>query len=263
MCESQSYADLPVEIEWVDTFGGTGETKASLEAGDLDMAVALTEGMIKAIAAGNPSRILRTFVSTPLQWGVHVPASSELFELSDLEGHRFAISRFGSGSHLMAHVLADDLGFVATKEQFVKVGNLDGARAALANGQAEIFLWDRSSTSPYVENGEFRRVGLQPTPWPSFVVVARDDVIAQHKLAIDAVLDHVAWFAQDLAANPDRISLVSDRYDISEEEVAGWFGETSWDCMAPSEITMIKATQERLVELGLIETPIEPELYLG
>ena len=249
--------------QWVDTLGGTGETKTSLESGELDMAIALTEGMVAAIAAGNPSAILRTFVSTPLQWGVHVPAHSDLHSMDDLPGQRFAISRFGSGSHLMAHVLASDLGYKPTEDQFVKVGNLDGARVALANGRAEIFLWDRSTTSPYVDNGEFRRVGLQPTPWPAFVVVARRDVVAEHAEAIDKVLDAVADCAAELVANSDRVQIVADRYGINPDEVASWFEETAWDCAEAADPAMIAGTQERLVQLDLIAEALEPTAFLA
>lgn len=253
--ESNSYDALPVRFSWFDTLGGTGEAKAMLEAGELDLAVALTEGMVAAIAAGNPSVILRTYVSTPLPWGVHVPANSDLYEMADLPGHRFAISRFGSGSHLMAHVLADSIGFALTTEDFVTVGNLDGARRAMAAGEAKIFLWDRSMTSPYVQSGEFRRLGTQPTPWPAFVVVGRAEVVAEHRHAIDSLLDAVSGAARELVANENRVQIVAERYGIDADEVTSWFGETTWDCAAPADLEMIKTTRDHLVALGLISGP--------
>ncbi len=263
MMESPAYADLGLELKWVNTLGGTGEIATSLASGALDIATALTEGMIAAIAAGNPSRILRTLVSTPLQWGIHVPADSDLYVLADLVGHRFAISRYGSGSHLMAHVLADDMGFASADEDFVKVGNLDGARKALAQGDAEIFLWDRSSTSPYVANGEFRRIGLQPTPWPSFVVTAEVDLINERREEIDTMLDLVAASAAELAADPDRVAYVSERYGLDPVEVSSWFDETQWDCAGPTDLAVIASTQDRLVALGLIDEPRDPAYYLA
>ena len=36
----------------------------------------LTEGIIKDIIAGNPSKIVQTFVQSPLIWGIHVAANS-------------------------------------------------------------------------------------------------------------------------------------------------------------------------------------------
>lgn len=263
MMESASYEKLPVDIKWVNTLGGTGEITSALDSGRLDLAVGLTEGMISAIADGNKSVILRTYVSTPLQWGVHVPAWSNLHQMADLVGQRFAISRLGSGSHLMAHVLADEQGFAVGDEQFVKVGDLDGARAALAAGDAEIFLWDRSTTSPYVDNGEFRRVGLQPTPWPAFVVAGRSDFVAARSTEIDQVLDRVARSATSLVSDSRRVELVSQRYGIEESEVTQWFEETRWDCARPMDPEIVSAAQSRLVALGLVTSELPPDHYLA
>lgn len=263
LMESAAYDDLPVELEWVKTPGGTGEIASSLASGELDIATGLTEGIIAAIAAGNPSRILRTLVTTPLQWGIHVPAHSDLHELADLAGRRIAISRLGSGSHMMARVMADDLGFITDEDDFVSVGNLTGARRALAEGDAEIFLWDRSSTSPYVANGEFRRIGLQPTPWSSFVITAGVDVIEEQRDELNQILDGVAACAKAFSAEPNRVAIVAERYGLAISEVTTWFEETEWDCQGPTDLDMIANTQERLVSLGLIEEPRDPSYYLA
>jgi ABC-type nitrate/sulfonate/bicarbonate transport system substrate-binding protein len=261
--ESDAAAELPLALEWIDTPGGTGEMVAMLASGELELAVTLMEGAVKAIAAGSPSVLLRTYVASPLQWGVHVPATSDLNSMADLAGHRFAISRLGSGSHLMAHVLADDLGFVAGDDNFVQVGGLEGARKALGGGEAEIFLWDRSMTSPYVEAGEFRRVGVIQTPWPAFVVVAHTEVADEYAEAITSLLDDVADAAQALVANPDRVDLVAERYGLDPAEVTAWFDETEWDCAKPMDADVVATIQDRLVALDLITEPIPINRYLG
>ena len=55
-------------------------------------------------------------------------------QLSDLKGQRAAISRFGSGSHLMAYVNAMELGWDTRSDlEFEVVKDLDGAVEALTN----------------------------------------------------------------------------------------------------------------------------------
>ena len=256
--QSPAAGEAPVSLEWTDMPGGTGQMMGMLADGELDLAVTLTEGALAAIAGGNPSAILRTFVASPLRWAIHVSGGSDIYTDDELAGRRFAISRYGSGSHLMAHVLADERGFHIDDEHLIPVGGLDGARQAIGDGSAEVFLWDRSMTSPLVDSGEFRRVGLTATPWPAFVVVARRVVAGTHADAIATVLDAVAASARELTANPARVEMVASLYELDAAEVAAWFDETEWDCAEPTDPAMVTAVQSRLASIGLIaqERPV-------
>ena len=86
------------------------------------------------------SKILATYVRTPLTWGVHVHSSAGYRDVDSLHraegGARFAVSRMGSGSHLMAAVDARSRGVDPAHLQYEVVGSLQGARQALAEGQA-------------------------------------------------------------------------------------------------------------------------------
>ena len=156
---SDEFADAGVEVEWKVQRSGTGQMMANLADGEIDVAVALTDGAIAAIARGNPSRIVSLSVTSPLLWGVHAGSGSAINQLSDIGAeHRFAISRFGSGSHLMAHVLGHEQKVEFFAESFEVVGDLEGGVNALTNGSADLFLWDTFMTSPHVESGELKRV---------------------------------------------------------------------------------------------------------
>lgn len=63
---------------WEDQFGGTGEMLGKLESGDLDVVSILTEGTVAAIDGGLAATIVQVYVASPLQWGVHVPAASDI-----------------------------------------------------------------------------------------------------------------------------------------------------------------------------------------
>ena len=127
------------------------------------------------------SKILATYVRTPLTWGVHVHSSASYRDVDSLHraegGARFAVSRMGSGSHLMAAVDARSRGVDPAHLQYEVVGSLQGARQALAEGQAAAFMWEKFTTKPLVDSGEWRRVGECVTPWPCFVVAATNTAL--------------------------------------------------------------------------------------
>jgi hypothetical protein len=49
-----------------------------LRDGETDIAVILTEGIVKDIVAGNQSKIVQVYVQSPLIWGIHVAANSNI-----------------------------------------------------------------------------------------------------------------------------------------------------------------------------------------
>jgi ABC-type nitrate/sulfonate/bicarbonate transport system substrate-binding protein len=70
---------------------GTGKMCQLLRDGQADLAVILTEGIVKDIVAGNPSKIVQIYVESPLIWGIHVAANSKFKTLAELK-HKAAIS---------------------------------------------------------------------------------------------------------------------------------------------------------------------------
>jgi ABC-type nitrate/sulfonate/bicarbonate transport system substrate-binding protein len=81
-------------------------------------------------------------VETPLNWGIHIRSDSSVDSLSDLKRKHFLVSRMGSGSHLMALVLAKREGWKTDELTFEIVNNMDGAKAAMDNGNEGLFLWE-------------------------------------------------------------------------------------------------------------------------
>ena len=132
-----------LDVEWTDFPGGTGAMTKALRAGEIDVALALTEGLVADLHRGNPSKLLGTFVASPLTWGVHVRSGNQALQsMADLDKDAtYAVSRMGSGSHLMACVDAHARGIDPQGLLLEVVGSLDGARKALREEQADIFMW--------------------------------------------------------------------------------------------------------------------------
>jgi hypothetical protein len=112
--------------------------------------------------------------------------------------------------------------------EFVVVDNLDGARKALANGNADVFLWERHMTQPLVDAGEFRRVGQREVPWPAFVVSVRRQILDTHGQPIRAVLDIVARYADNLRRRKSAPSLIAETYGIRLADAEKWLGGVRW-----------------------------------
>ena len=159
-----------IHVEWIEFPEGTGAMNKALREKKIDAAVILTGGVIKDIANGNPSKIVQLYVSSPLQWGVHVAANSNFKDISELENATAAISRFGSGSHVMAYVQAKQREWDTNNLNFKVVDTLNNAVDALSKGEADYFMWEHFTTKPIVDSGVFRRLGDFPTPWSCFVV---------------------------------------------------------------------------------------------
>jgi len=253
--EEGLFADAGYDVEWIDFPGGTGAIMNALEAGEIDLATPLTEGAVTAIANGNASRFVSIWVDSPLLWGIHVAGAAEGSEVADLEGQRFAISRFGSGSELMGLVLADEQGWELTDDSWVVVGGLDGALAALPAGNAEIFLWNKTMTQPHVTDGTFARAGVLPTPWPSFAVVASTAFLDTHPGAATPISVIARERAAALAADDTLATQVVERYGLALDSATEWVEQVQWTPAADGiDLEMLTDVAERMHRLGRIET---------
>lgn len=252
--EQGHFERVDVEAEFRVFGGGTGAMMQAVDAGEIDVAIVLSEGCLAAIANGVAAKVVKTFVASPLIWGIHTAAASAITAPEQMQGKRYAVSRLGSGSHLMAIVDADIRQWSTDDLQFIKIGNLDGARAALAAGDADIFFWERFTTSPFVENGEFQRIGERLTPWPAFVVCVSDRAIKDNGPVIARMLNQVNKICRQLESDPSAtISTISQRYDLRPEQTAQWLETLAWSRDWQMDSAAFVAAVEYLQKLDLIE----------
>ncbi|MGV3588877.1 MAG: substrate-binding domain-containing protein [Adhaeribacter sp.] len=246
-----------LDIHWQDYPGGTGAMAKDLRRGDLDVAVLLTEGIVADIAKGNPSKIISVYVASPLIWGIHVPAQSDLNSVAELADKQYAISRMGSGSHLMAFVNAQQQGWDPNNMELVLVGDINGARKAFQNNEADVFMWEKFMTKPLVDSGEFRRVGECPTPWPCFVIAARQEIIHNHTPELQQLLAVIHQANQAFMQNPQAPQLVAEKFNLKPEDATTWFKATNWATEASVPLDMVETVIDTLHSLNLI--PEKPE----
>ena len=247
-----TFARAGLDVRWVDQPGGTGAIAAALVQRTLDAATVLTEGGVAAIVNGAPLRIHSLWVQSPLVWGVHVSGRSTAVTIRDFDPLRFAVSRLGSGSHLMAYLLAARDGVPLTIDQLVVVGDIEGARAALRDGRADVFLWEKYVTSPLVHRGEFRRLDTMPTPWPSFAIAAHADTIVAQRPALDRLVTTARAAAHRFATSPRAVADIVARYGLTDTDDAEWLA--TYDFARTNDISarLVDDVQQRLRRVGAI-----------
>ncbi|MGE3724889.1 MAG: substrate-binding domain-containing protein [Candidatus Sericytochromatia bacterium] len=253
--EKQSFARAGLAVDFQLYPTGTGAMCADLHAGRLDLAVVLTEGIVNDISRSNSSRIIGAYVPSPLAWGIHVAAQSRLQNIQDLRNKTFAISRFGSGSHLMAMLLAQAQGWDPREEaHFHVAGGIEPLEAAVCEGQADVFLWEKYTTAPRVEAGALKRLGEFPTPWPSFVIAARKTLIEKDPQTLQTLLavlyQETAEFMADEAGS---VAYVSERYALKLTQARDWFSGVKWATQPDLDPAMLTKVINSLAGVGMLE----------
>lgn len=217
-----------LDVEWQTFKGGTGQMTKALEANETDVCVLLTEGIANAIVKGNPSKIISKYINTPLIWGVFSGANNPIKYYGEIFDKQYAISRFGSGSHLMPQVDAFSNKRKLKEEQFTIIKNLDGALPSLQNNETDVFYWERFMTQPHVDSGVLKRLGEFVTPWPCFVIAASQKIIEEQSDALRKMLDVIYFVNEQFMRAPNTIAQVSERYGLKEDQVQQWFYSTEW-----------------------------------
>jgi ABC-type nitrate/sulfonate/bicarbonate transport system substrate-binding protein len=259
--EDGEFEAVGIDLQWTDIPEGTGKMCQMLRDGTTDIAVILTEGILKDITNGNPSKIVQVYVQSPLIWGIHVAANSNYKTLSDIENSRVAISRMGSGSHLMSIVNAEHQNWNTEKLSFVIVNTIDGAVEALTNERADYFMWERFMTQPLVDEGIFRRIGECPTPWPCFVIAVRNEVLDQHPKVIEQILDIINTTTEEFKMIPSIDRTLASKYNQKLDAIQEWLKLTHWSQKQMNEPTLDKI-MEQLLKLQIIDKKLSKEAIL-
>ncbi|MDB5256566.1 MAG: uracil-DNA glycosylase [Chitinophagaceae bacterium] len=251
--EEGKFMEHEIDVQWSDYPGGTGALVQDLTDKKLDMAVLLTEGAVAAASRGSNFKLLHYTVKSPLVWGIHTAAKSSLQRISDIPGKTFAISRFGSGSHLMAIVQALLNDWPLNHMNWLEVKNLDGAKKALLANEADVFLWERFMTKPFVDEGSFRLLGLLPTPWSSFVLVVREDFLAEQSEVVRKISSELLSVQKHIKEDNELTNTLADRYGLQREDVLTWLNQTTWEQENVLPEQEIEQVSDCLLRAGVLE----------
>ena len=214
---------------WEEFPGGSGAMLKELEKGSLDVAFLLTESAVAAKAKGADIEILRVYVESSLPWGIFTGAKNPIKETG--EGRIYAISRFGSGSHLMAILEASFRAQEIQAHQWLEVGDLNGAREALLSGKADLFFWEKWTSKPLVDTGDFKMLDVFPGPWPAFVMCGRTAFLAKENVKEELLQDfqQVCDVAKEMKLNLEKTAIeISGNYGIQLKDAIEWLQYVVW-----------------------------------
>jgi sulfonate transport system substrate-binding protein len=232
--ERGEFADMGIDLRWTYYPGGTGAMTQALAAGTLDVAILLTEGMIAAVAGGLAAQIIKVYIESPLVWGIYTGAGSSTRSIYDSSPKRYAISRHGSGSHLMAMIHAEQRGILLGDADWEVVKSLEGGIASLERGSSQVFYWERMMTARYVQQGIVRQIGEFSAPWSGFLIVATQQALLDKQVAIAQVLTHVNKIAGRFRTEANLLLELHTRFGMSHADAMAWLDSTVWstdDCI--------------------------------
>lgn len=250
--ESGDFTHKGITLEWTNVPEGTGKLCQMLRNNETDLAVILTEGIIKDIIAGNESKIVQVYVESPLLWGIHVAHNSAFEQISDLRNAKVAISRPGSGSQLMAYVNAANQKWNSEQLEFETIHTIDGAVTALTNASADYFMWEKFMTKPLVDQGVFRCIDVCPTPWPSFVIVVRNQFLDDNAELVAEILEIINQQTINFKELPNVIDILSKRFNQKSDDLTQWLSLTEWSQNYLTEPVLNKI-QNQLIDFKVID----------
>ncbi len=253
--ENNEFQEIGIDLQWKDVPEGTGKMCQMLREGSTDIAVILTEGIIKDIVLGNESKIVQIYVESPLIWGVHVDAKSKFKTISDLENKKVAISRLGSGSHLMAVVNAQNQGWNTEKLEFEIVNTIDVAVESLTSQKSDYFMWERFMTKPLVDKGIFKKIYECPTPWPCFVIAVRNEILENESQLISQILKIINLKTQSFKNILNIDQQLSNKYYLKIEDVQEWLALTKWS-QSHLSTKMLNKIQNQLLSAKIIDKKV-------
>lgn len=169
-------------------------------------------------------KLVGTYVDSPLCWAISVGAKSNINGASDLKGKRVGVSRIGSGSYVMSYVLADQHGWLesSSKSPFevVPLGDFAALRNGVNDGdKADFFMWEHFTTKKYYDNGELKRVGDIYTPWPSWMIAARDAKDKKLEVLAEKLNKGVLYFREH---KDESVEHITSTMEYSKEDAEAW-----------------------------------------
>ncbi|THX00156.1 hypothetical protein D6D13_09717 [Aureobasidium pullulans] len=208
---------------------GTGALTASLKDDSIDVAIGLTEGFVADLGKTNAKqetpayKLVGAYVESPLCWAISVGNKSSINSEDDLNAKRVGVSRIGSGSYVMSYVLADQKGWLEQSKspfEVVPLGDFKALRDGVnAGDKADFFMWEHFTTKKYYDNGELKRVGEIYTPWPSWMIAARDATDKKLEVMAEKLNQGVAWFREHQEESAEHIT---GTMEYSQEDANAW-----------------------------------------
>ncbi|KAJ2863756.1 hypothetical protein GGI22_001880 [Coemansia erecta] len=227
-----------------------------LASGELDIAICVTEGLVAGIASNRDLRLFGTYVDSALPWAISVAADAKHSSIDDLAfGARFGISRAGSGSEVMAKYTASAYEW-KTPPTMVVLGDVHGLVKGVQKGDADAFMWERTTMQRHYAANEVRYLGTVRPPWPAFSLGASAQFVRANSDRIRSLLatmGRVERAFMDSAWADQRTQYVCSQLGYSPEDAQQWAAYVRYNEGGSVDESKIQAVVDALVRAGVMD----------
>ncbi|CAH2353115.1 hypothetical protein CLIB1423_09S03114 [[Candida] railenensis] len=265
--EQQKYfQDKGLEIEFVEVLEGTGRLIKLLNEKEVDVAIGLTEGFVADLGKGNETyKIVDTYVKSPLCWSISTGIDrADITNANDLQGKKISVSRIGSGSYIMSFVLGHQLNFPSPffsgypiRHNFKNLRDSVNLVGEDSSEHSEAFMWEHFTSKKYYDNKEIKKIGEIYTPWPSWVVTVRKEILDSHyddvKNFVGSINKGIKYFQ---ANNGEAVQHIATNLDYSEADATEWLKTVTFnDSIGEASLdweSVVKKTADILKIAGVL-----------
>lgn len=94
-------------------------------------------------------------------------------------------------------------------------------REAVNDRTADFFMWEHFTSKRYYDNGEIKRIGEIYTPWPSWHIVARSEVIGDERTEemLEMLNLGIRYFEEH---QEEAVEYISTELDYSAQDAREW-----------------------------------------
>ena len=136
-------------------------------------------------------------------------------------------------------------------------------RAAVSNGSADFFMWEHFTSKRYYHNGEIKRIGEIYTPWPSWHIVARPEVIGDERLEemMQKLNKGVRYFEEN---QEEAVGYISSQLDYEEGDAKEWLRTVKFaGDVRGVRGSVVEKTVEVLRKAGVVVGEVDMEGMVG
>lgn len=269
----------------------------SFQSKEIDIGIGLTEGWVAGLGKAQAEskdaayKMLGTYVETPLCWAISTGAKREdVTGLERLKGAKMGVSRIGryashphnsntldpdnprSGSYVMGFVLADTHNWLSPTTSsssasapfdIIPLQTFARLREAANDRTADFFMWEHFTSKRYYDNGEIKRIGEIYTPWPSWHIVARPDVIGDERMEV--VLEKLNLGTRYFEDHQEEaVQYISTELDYSAQDAREWLKTVKFakDVRGVRE-SVVQETVTVLKKAGVLGQEVRVEGMIG
>jgi sulfonate transport system substrate-binding protein len=196
------------------------------------------------------------YIDTPLRWGIYASAHDSITSLEDDREYRYAISRLGSGSHLMPLIHAEQRCVRISPDHLVVVNSLHGGVDSLVNGDSDLFYWEENMTRPFEKLGKVKEIGSFEAPWSSFLIVASNRAIREKENALRTVLD---LMIKEFVESPQSLHHLTHRFDLTQNEAQQWLKSTKWNDNYTAQLELLVNARNALTRVHACDKSLRVE----